>query len=182
MKVFFDHPRIRALWEQDSKADSYYGFRPPQFTTSKAKPSNETEGTVRGAGVTTWQAEPRQKTSPQSSFSVRSHFSFAPRASTDWTQQFVDVCLLYVGVRAFVNEGGVGFDPNFVFIERVYTEEEGFAASYYGAPEEFAKYGHQLQPGRSNSYSRLRVKTPEALARAIRCAHISAKLRDLDRA
>lgn len=30
MKVFFRHPRIQALWEQDCKADSYYGFRPPQ--------------------------------------------------------------------------------------------------------------------------------------------------------
>jgi hypothetical protein len=30
MKVFFKHPRIQALWEQDYKADSYYGFRPPQ--------------------------------------------------------------------------------------------------------------------------------------------------------
>jgi hypothetical protein len=30
MRVFFKHPRIRALWEEDCKADSYYGFRPPQ--------------------------------------------------------------------------------------------------------------------------------------------------------
>ncbi|HEV3254289.1 MAG TPA: hypothetical protein VG033_07765 [Candidatus Acidoferrales bacterium] len=30
MKVFFNHPRIQTLWEQDCKADSYYGFRPPQ--------------------------------------------------------------------------------------------------------------------------------------------------------
>jgi|ERR1700730_14669252 len=30
MKVFFKHPRIQALWAQESKADSYYGFRPPQ--------------------------------------------------------------------------------------------------------------------------------------------------------
>lgn len=29
MKTFFEHPRIHALWEQDCKADSYYGFRPP---------------------------------------------------------------------------------------------------------------------------------------------------------
>ena len=29
MNVFFKHPRIQALWEQDCKADSYYGFRPP---------------------------------------------------------------------------------------------------------------------------------------------------------
>jgi hypothetical protein len=30
MGAFFKHPRIQALWEQDCKADSYYGFRPPQ--------------------------------------------------------------------------------------------------------------------------------------------------------
>jgi len=30
MKPFFKHPRIQALWEQDSKAGSYYGFQPPQ--------------------------------------------------------------------------------------------------------------------------------------------------------
>jgi hypothetical protein len=30
MKVFFKHPRIQGLWEQDCKADSYYDFRPPQ--------------------------------------------------------------------------------------------------------------------------------------------------------
>jgi hypothetical protein len=29
MKNFFDHPRIRELWDEDSKSDSYYGFRPP---------------------------------------------------------------------------------------------------------------------------------------------------------
>jgi hypothetical protein len=29
MNVFFKHPRIQALWDQDCKADSYYGFRPP---------------------------------------------------------------------------------------------------------------------------------------------------------
>jgi hypothetical protein len=30
MKVFFNHPRIQALWDLDCEADSYYGFRPPQ--------------------------------------------------------------------------------------------------------------------------------------------------------
>jgi len=29
MRVFFAHPRIRGLWEQDCKSDSYYGFMPP---------------------------------------------------------------------------------------------------------------------------------------------------------
>lgn len=30
MNVFFAQPRIRALWEQDCEADSYYGFQPPR--------------------------------------------------------------------------------------------------------------------------------------------------------
>jgi hypothetical protein len=30
MEVFFKHPPIREVWGQDSEADSYYGFRPPQ--------------------------------------------------------------------------------------------------------------------------------------------------------
>jgi hypothetical protein len=29
MKVFFSQPRIRALWEEECKAGSYYGFQPP---------------------------------------------------------------------------------------------------------------------------------------------------------
>ena len=29
MNVFFSHPRIQGLWEQERK-ESYYGFRPPQ--------------------------------------------------------------------------------------------------------------------------------------------------------
>jgi hypothetical protein len=30
MKVFFKDPRVKDLWDQDCKANSYYGFRPPQ--------------------------------------------------------------------------------------------------------------------------------------------------------
>lgn len=32
MSVFFKHPPIRALWELDCEAGSYYGFRPPLGT------------------------------------------------------------------------------------------------------------------------------------------------------
>jgi len=28
MRIFFAHHRIRALWDRDCKADSYYGFQP----------------------------------------------------------------------------------------------------------------------------------------------------------
>jgi hypothetical protein len=35
MNVFFEQPRIRALWEQDCKADSYYGFQPSVSGRSK---------------------------------------------------------------------------------------------------------------------------------------------------
>jgi hypothetical protein len=30
MSVFFRHPRIQALWEEDCEGGSYYGFQPPQ--------------------------------------------------------------------------------------------------------------------------------------------------------
>jgi hypothetical protein len=181
MKVFFDHPRIRALWDEDCKANSYYGFQPPKRYWQRTAPSHARKQIASTTPSPTWQGSPRQTTSAQNAFSVRSHFSFAPQASTDWAQQFVDACLSYESVRAFVNEGGIGFDPNFVFIERVYTEEEGFAASFYGTPDEFAKYGHQLQPGRSNSYSRLRVKSSSVLEQALKCVHISANLKGLKR-
>jgi hypothetical protein len=29
MDAFFKHPSIQALWDEDCKSDSYYGFRPP---------------------------------------------------------------------------------------------------------------------------------------------------------
>ena len=29
MRVFFEHPKIHALWDQDCTAESYYQFRPP---------------------------------------------------------------------------------------------------------------------------------------------------------
>jgi hypothetical protein len=35
MRIFFDQPRIRALWMQDCKARSYYGFTPPPITHTK---------------------------------------------------------------------------------------------------------------------------------------------------
>jgi hypothetical protein len=35
MGVFFKHPRIQALWEQDCTVDSYYGFRPPKTQRSQ---------------------------------------------------------------------------------------------------------------------------------------------------
>lgn len=31
MNDFFDHPRIRDLWDLDCRSDSYYGFRPGAF-------------------------------------------------------------------------------------------------------------------------------------------------------
>ena len=77
---------------------------------------------------------------------------------------------------------GIGFDPNFVFIERIYTENEGFIASFYGTIDVFRQYGHELEPGRApDSYSRLRVKSVDLLDRALKCLHISANLKDLDR-
>lgn len=96
-------------------------------------------------------------------------------------QTSVDAALDYRGVRAFKNDGGIGFDPNFIFIERVYTKEVGFAASFYGPPSAFDDYHISMLPGRGNSYSRLKVKSDQDLKVALKALHISAHLKSLER-
>lgn len=204
MAFFFNDPRIRELWNLECRSPnehaSYYGFEPslnegrtsrPATTTVVEPPqiSSPEELTLTSEPIrppqtsATWQAEAQRTVAMEAGFSVCSHFVHAPRLSVDWSQQFVEAALSYEGVKAFVNGPGIGFDPNFVFIERVYTEDDGFIGSFYGTVEQFRRYSLELEPGRTPaSYSRLRVKSAELLQRALKCVHISANLRDLDRA
>jgi hypothetical protein len=183
MAFFFNNPRIRELWNQEcASADeraSYYKFEPPAYA-GPAEGSSISPLVQRTRHQATWQAAEDRAEPRSMQFLVSQHFAHAPQRSVAWAQQFVDVALSYQEVRAFPNDAGVGFDPNFVFIERVYTEEEGFAASFYGGPDEFAKYGHRLKPGRSNSYSRLKVYSADSLGIAEKCLHISANLQSLE--
>jgi hypothetical protein len=204
MAFFFNDSRIRELWNQECRSPdehaSYYGFEPSLYEARTSRPATSTvveptqvslpeELTLTSERLhppqtsATWQAEAQRAGSMEVGFSVRSHFVHAPRLSVEWSQQFVEAALSYDGVKAFVNGPGIGFDPNFVFIERVYTEDNGFIASFYGSVEQFRRYSLELEPGRTPaSYSRLRVKSPELLQRALKCLHVSANLRDLDRA
>ena len=183
MAFFFNNSRIRDLWNEDCEsADeraSYYGFEPPPYKPTVRESRRGV--TVEVTRESTWRRDVSQGTRSEQ-FSVNRYFGGSPSRSVAWSQRFVDEALLYRDVRAFHNEPGVGFDPNFVFIERVYTENEGFIASFYGTIDIFKQYGHEVEPGRApESYSRLRVKSADLLDRALKCLHISANLKDLDR-
>ena len=128
-----------------------------------------------------WQTEEPLREQGKASFSVATEFPRLDRLTIQQTQKFVDAALDYRGVRAFKNEDGIGFNTNFVFIERVYTKEVGFSASFYGAPSTFDDYEISMLPGRGNSYSRLKVKSREGLEVALKALHISAHLKSLDR-
>jgi hypothetical protein len=120
---------------------------------------------------------------PIKHFDVREYFSFAPEGSQRRTQIFVDAALSYIGVSAFANDCGIGFSPNFIFIERVYTEEfEGFYASFGCSPEDFSRYGIQVENGRRHQWSRLKVKSDGDLEIAIKCLHIAANAKGVERA
>jgi hypothetical protein len=74
----------------------------------------------------------------------------------------LDEALELTGVRAFKSNRGIGFEPNFVFIE--YLRERvpgGVGLSFYGEPER-----HQnklIEARRTASYSRALVRTPAEL-------------------
>ncbi|MDB4438095.1 hypothetical protein N9195_00740, partial [bacterium] len=95
---------------------------------------------------------------------------------------FVDTALDYEGVTAFSSGKGkgIGFDPNFVFIESVYSTQTGFLASFYGRPEKFGDYGITMEPGRGESYSRYKIKSSQDLDVALKALHISAHFKELE--
>ncbi len=130
-------------------------------------------------GPDTWHSGPSQVSPVSSTFSVKDAFPERSPATILKTQRFVDEALSYRGVRAFKNKDGIGFDPNFVFIERVYSEEDGFSVSFYGSPEDFARHGLNVLPGRGASYSRFKVKADHDLNLAIKALHISASMHHL---
>jgi hypothetical protein len=66
------------------------------------------------------------------------------------------------GVRAFRTSRGIGFEPNFVFVEYLREAGRGGAMlSFYGGPDRHRN--PQLKAGRTDSYSRASVHTAEEL-------------------
>ena len=110
-------------------------------------------------------------------FDVQKHFPNNPNLSNRYAQEFVDATLAVKGVLAFKNRDGVGFDPNFVFIERIYSRDIGFVASFYGGPEKHQSANRLIKKGRGVSYSRMQVRSSEDLEFAKKSINVAYKLR-----
>jgi hypothetical protein len=85
-----------------------------------------TEASVMPANV------PEQK----GGFDVHKHFPNHPHGSRELAQLFVDEARKIDATEAFVTPTGVGvgFRPNFVWIERIKSQREGVTVSFYGLP------------------------------------------------
>jgi hypothetical protein len=92
---------------------------------------------------------------------VRDNFPGVPSRSIEFAQAFVDEALKLPGVRAFRNRG-IGFKPNFVFVEYLREAGRGGAMlSFYGGPDRHRN--PQLKAGRTDSYRRASVHTAQEL-------------------
>lgn len=97
--------------------------------------------------------------SPQA-FDVRKEFEGFPSGSVRMAQRFVDEALKLPKVRAFRNRRGIGFDPNFVFIEYLMSRGGigGIGVSFYGEPDRHQNPPAILKRG-IPSYSRAKVRS-----------------------
>lgn len=103
-------------------------------------------------------------------------FPNAPRRSILLAQQFVDAALALPGVSARKHGDGIEFQPNFVWIERVYTVDHGFKLSLKGAESEIKQHLPDAGPGMWN-YTRVRIDSDASLAKAIECIPIAWRAR-----
>jgi hypothetical protein len=77
-------------------------------------------------------------------FDVSAAFEGFPRPSIELAQRFTDEAQKLGRVRAFKHRRGIGFDPNFVFIEYLMSRSGtgGIGVSFYGEP-----HRHSNPPG-----------------------------------
>jgi hypothetical protein len=110
-------------------------------------------------------ALPKRKTPPPAQASISSrelnvaeHFKGFPGGSVRFAQAFVDEALKLPGVQAFPTSRGVGFRPNFVFIEYLMSRggKAGIGVSFYGEPHRHENRPEILVRG-IPSYSRAKI-------------------------
>jgi len=98
---------------------------------------------------------PEAKTPPRNSFDVAAEFPGYPPRSVELAQIFVNTALSIRGVRADRNDHGIGFDPNFVFVEHLHKREPGaLTVSFYGQP---SRHKNALLKKGRGSYSRAQI-------------------------
>jgi hypothetical protein len=97
-------------------------------------------------------------------FNVAEAFPNFPRGSIELAQAFVDTALQFPGVRAYKKDRGIGFEPNFVFIEYLMSKggRVGIGVSFYGQPDRHKNPPTILVKG-IPSYSRAKVHTQTEL-------------------
>jgi hypothetical protein len=108
--------------------------------------------------------EPTAISAAANGFNVAEVFPNFPRGSIELAQAFVDDVLQFPGVRAYKKDRGIGFEPNFVFIEYLASKggKTGITVSFYGQPERHINPPEILVKG-IPSYSRARVQTQSEL-------------------
>jgi hypothetical protein len=94
-------------------------------------------------------------------FDVHRDFPDFPQGSRELAQQFIDEALNIRGTRAFPSGAGVGFSPNFVWVERIKSQRDGVTLSFYGRPDLHASHP-LLRKSRAN-WSRAYVFTKHDL-------------------
>ena len=91
-------------------------------------------------------------------FNVAEHFQKFPSGSVRFAQTFADEALKFPGVEAFPIRRGIGFKPNFVFIEYLMSRggKAGIGVSFYGEPSRHKNSPPILVRG-IPSYSRAKI-------------------------
>ena len=120
------------------------------------------------------------RTVPSTDFDVAANFPGINENSVSLAQAFVDEALSFAGVKAFKNDRGIGFQPNFVWIEYIRLRDYpgGFVASFYGVAEDFNDPPPRLKAGRGQSYSRADIYDEEDLKAVIPIIKQSWELRN----
>lgn len=107
---------------------------------------------------------PAKTPSANPKFKVADHFAGFPTGSVSFAQIFVDEAQKFPGVEASRVRRGVGFKPNFVFIEYLMSRggKVGIGVSFYGAPNRHKNPPSILIPG-IPSYSRAKIYSEKDL-------------------
>jgi hypothetical protein len=100
----------------------------------------------------------RSISASKNGFNVAECFPHFPSGSIRFAQAFVDEALKFSGVEAFQVRRGIGFKPNFVFIEYLMSRggKAGIGVSFYGEPNRHKNPPPILVSG-IPSYSRAKI-------------------------
>jgi hypothetical protein len=123
--------------------------------------------------------ESAAKSGRLNAFDVAHEFRGFPHCSIEFAQTFVDEVLKVPHVTGYKKDSGIGFEPNFVFIESLLSRgtRSGIRVSFFGRPEQFKNPPSVLKMGRPPSYSRAVIETVDDLKAILPLIRESHQLR-----